>query len=100
MRHWFKDRHFQSMLQNAGYLAASRGATAVCGLATLAFTGRGLGVVLFGLLVLIHSYARAASSIIRFQSWQLIVRYGAAGSPRASSRAFATPPALPSRSTW
>lgn len=79
MRHWFKDRHFQSMLKNAGYLAASRGATAVCGLATLAFTGRGLGVVLFGLLVLIHSYARAASSIIRFQSWQLIVRYGARG---------------------
>lgn len=79
MRHWFKDKHFQSLLRNSGYLAASRGATAVCGLATLAFTGRGLGVVLFGLLVLIHSYAKAASSIIRFQSWQLIVRYGAKG---------------------
>ena len=34
MKHWFKDRHFRSMLKNVGYLAASRGATAVCGLAT------------------------------------------------------------------
>jgi O-antigen/teichoic acid export membrane protein len=79
MKHWFKDQHFRSLLKNSSYLAMSRGATAVFGLATLAFAGRGLGVALFGLLVLIHSYAKAASSIIRFQSWQLIVRYGTPG---------------------
>ena len=48
-------------------------------MATLAFTGRALGVALFGLLILIHSYAQAASSLAKFQSWQVIVRYGGQG---------------------
>src|SRR4051812_41669096 len=85
MRHWFKDQHFRSLLKNSSYLALSRVVAAVCGLATLAFAGRGLGVVLFGTLILITSYAKAASGLSKFQSWQLVVRYGghglAAGNP-------------------
>jgi len=76
MKHWFKDQHFRSLLKNSGYLAASRGVAAVCSLATLALAGRGLGVLLFGTLILITSYAKAASGVAKFQSWQLIVRYG------------------------
>ena len=76
MRHWFKDRHFKSLLKNSGYLAASKAVAAVAGLATLAFAGRSLGVELFGILILITSYAKAASGLSKFQSWQLIVRYG------------------------
>jgi len=76
MKHWFKDRHFRSLIKNSGYLALSRGVAAVCGVATLAFAGRGLGLLLFGMLILITSYARAASGLAKFQSWQLIVRYG------------------------
>jgi O-antigen/teichoic acid export membrane protein len=76
MKHWFKDAHFRSMLKNSGYLAASKAVAAVAGVATLAFAGRGLGVPLYGMLVLIMSYAKAASGISKFQSWQLIVRYG------------------------
>jgi O-antigen/teichoic acid export membrane protein len=79
MTHWFKDRHFRSMLKNSGYLAASRAVAAVCSLATLALAGRGLGLLLFGTLILITSYAKAASGIAKFQSWQLIVRYGGQG---------------------
>src|SRR5215213_3339127 len=79
MKHWFKDQHFRSLLKNTSYLAASRGVAAVCSLATLAFAGRGLGVLLFGMLILIISYTRAASGIAKFQSWQLIVRYGGQG---------------------
>ena len=75
MRHWFKDRHFKSLLKNSGYLAASKAVAAVAGLATLAFAGRSLGVVMFGTLILITSYAKAASGLSKFQSWQLIVRY-------------------------
>ena len=95
MKHWFKDQHFRSLLKNSSYLAMSRGVAAVCSLATLAFAGRGLGVMLFGTLILITSYARAASGIAKFQSWQLIVRYGgqglAAGNPEQfkSSTGFA-----------
>jgi O-antigen/teichoic acid export membrane protein len=76
MKHWFKDTHFRSLLKNSSYLAISKVIAALAGVATLAFAGRGLGVVLFGTLILITSYAKAASGISKFQSWQLIVRYG------------------------
>jgi len=79
MRHWFKDQHFRSLLKNSGYLGVSKGVAAVCGVATLAFAGRGLGVILFGTLILITSYVKAVSGIAKFQSWQLIVRYGGHG---------------------
>lgn len=76
MRHWFKDRHFRSVVRNSGYLAVSKVVAAIAGVATLAFAGRGLGLALFGTLILITSYAKAASGISKFESWQLIVRYG------------------------
>lgn len=76
MKNWFKDQHFRSLLKNSSYLGASRIVAAVAGIATLAMTGRGLGVMMFGMLVLIQSYAKAASGLSKFESWQLIVRYG------------------------
>ena len=63
MKHWFKDVHFRSLLKNSSYLAVSKGVAAVAGIATLAFAGRGLGLELFGMLILIISYAKAASGI-------------------------------------
>ena len=79
MRHWFKDQQFRALLKNSSYLGVSKGVAALCGIATLAFAGRGLGVILFGTLILITSYAKAVSGIAKFQSWQLIVRYGGHG---------------------
>ena len=79
MKHWFKDQHLRSLLKNSSYLAVSKAVGAVFGLATLAFAARGLGLVLFGTLILISSYAKAVSGIAKFQSWQLIVRYGGHG---------------------
>ena len=52
MKHWFRDAHFRSLLKNSGYLAGSKAVAAVAGIATLAFAGRGLGVALFGTLIL------------------------------------------------
>ena len=75
MRRWFRDRHFKSVLRNTGYLAISKGVAGVAGLAVLAFAGRGLGVTQLGILILIVSYAKAASGLTKFQSWQLVVRY-------------------------
>lgn len=76
MRKWFNDRHFRSLLKNSGYLAVSRAVAAVGGLISLAFAGRGLGVTAFGLLILVHAYVQAASSLTKFNSWQVVVRYG------------------------
>jgi O-antigen/teichoic acid export membrane protein len=75
-RHWFKDQQFRSLLKNSGYLAGSRAFASIGAMATLAFAGRGLGVVAFGLLILIHSYAQAATGLTKFNSWQVVVRYG------------------------
>ena len=90
MKHWFKDQHFRSLLKNSSYLAVSRGVAAVCSLATLAFAGRGLGLMLFGTLILITSYAKAASGISKFQSWQLVVRYGGQGLAAGDPEQFKT----------
>ena len=79
MKHWFKDQHLRSLLKNTSYLGVSKAVAALCGLATLALAGRGLGVVMFGMLILISSYIKAVSGIAKFQSWQLIVRYGGHG---------------------
>jgi O-antigen/teichoic acid export membrane protein len=77
MRHWFKDQHFRSLLKNSSYLAASRIVAAIAAVATLSLAAHALGVLMFGALILITSYAKAVSGIAKFQSWQLIVRYGA-----------------------
>ena len=76
MKNWFKDQHFRSLLKNSSYLAVSRIVAAVAGLATVSFAAHALGLLLLGALILIDSYARAVSGIAKFQSWQLIVRYG------------------------
>jgi O-antigen/teichoic acid export membrane protein len=88
MKHWFKDQHFRSLLKNSSYLGASRVVTAICGIATIALAGRALGLLLFGILVLIDSYANAVSGIAKFQSWQLIVRYGGQGVARGDPEHF------------
>jgi len=88
MKHWFKDQHFRSLLKNSSYLAVSRGIALVAGIATAAMAARGLGLLLFGMLILITSYTRAASGIAKFQSWQLIVRYGGQGLASGNSEQF------------
>ena len=79
MRHWFKDQHMRSLLKNSSYLGASKLVAAIASIVTLAMTGRALGVILFGVLILIHSYAQAASSLSKFQTWQIVIRYGGQG---------------------
>ncbi len=76
MRHWFKDQHFRSLLKNSSYLAMSRIIAAVASVASLSLAAHSLGVLAFGALILITSYAQAVSGFAKFQSWQLIVRYG------------------------
>lgn len=76
MKHWFNDQHFRALLKNSSYLAASRVVAAIGTVAALSLAAHALGVLLFGALILISSYARAVSGLSKFQSWQLIVRYG------------------------
>jgi O-antigen/teichoic acid export membrane protein len=66
----------RSILRNTSLLGLSKGAAAVASLAVLALAARDLGPTGVGFLLLVHSYAMAASSLTHFQSWQVIVRYG------------------------
>src|SRR5206468_11125058 len=64
------------LVKTSSYLAASRIVAAIAAVATLSLAAHALGVLMFGALILITSYAKAASGLSKFQSWQLIVRYG------------------------
>ena len=88
MRHWFKDQSFRSLLKNTSYLAISKAVAAVAGIATLAFAGRALGLIGFGTLVLIASYAQAANGLTKFQSWQTVIRYGGAALHKGDEATF------------
>lgn len=77
MKHWFKDGVFRAVLRNAGYLGSTKLLGAGLGLIALIAAGHGLDPATFGMLMLVHSYALGAGAITKFQSWQLIVRYGA-----------------------
>ena len=77
MRHWFKDGVFRAVLRNAGYLGSTKIVGAGLGLIALIAAGHGLDPVTFGMLTLVHTYALGAGAITKFQSWQLILRYGA-----------------------
>ena len=77
MKHWFKDGVFRAVLRNAGYLGSTKLLGAGLGLIALIAAGHGLDPVTFGMLTLVHTYALGAGAITKFQSWQLILRYGA-----------------------
>ena len=76
MKRWFSDGLFRTVLKNSSYLGGAKIAAAPLGLAAMACAGRGLTPTLFGLLVVIHTYATGTGALAKFQTWQLIIRYG------------------------
>lgn len=78
LRRWFKDGFLRRTFLNAGVLLSGKTLAGLFALAYLALTARALGPETFGVLVLIHTYVEVASGITKFQSWQAVIRYGAA----------------------
>lgn len=66
----------RSILRNLGWLLASRGVLGVLSLFYLGFATRSLGVVDFGRFALITGAAQAITTLVGFQTWQIIVQYG------------------------
>lgn len=77
MRRWFKDGVFRAVLRNAGYLGSTKLIGALLGLIALASAGRALDPTVFGVLMVVHTYATGVGALVKFQSWQVILRYGA-----------------------
>lgn len=74
MRHWFSDGVFRIVLRNAGYLVSGKLAGALFSLAAFACAGRALTPAIFGVLMIVHTYAHTAGGLAKFQTWQFIVR--------------------------
>lgn len=64
-------------LRNASLVSIGKAAQAIMSLATVALAARTLGMEAFGMLSLIHGLVFGLSQIIRFQTWQAVIRYGA-----------------------
>ena len=62
---------------NTAWLLGGKGFGAVCGIAYLAILTRTLGLKGFGHFSLIFATAQALIAIAEFQSWRIVVRYGA-----------------------
>lgn len=72
------DALFARVLRNAGLLLGGKAANAVLSLVVLAIAARALGPEGLGRLVLLHSLVQLVAELVKFQSWQGVVRFGAA----------------------
>ncbi|MEK7342826.1 MAG: oligosaccharide flippase family protein [Pseudomonadota bacterium] len=81
---------FARILANTGWLLGGKGVGAVLSLAYLAIVTRTLGVADFGRFALVLSAAQVIKTLVSFDSWQIVVRYGqphlAAGNGDALNR--------------
>ena len=67
---------FARILANTGWLLGGKGVGAVLSLAYLAIVTRTLGVTDFGRFTLVLSAATVIKTVMSFESWQIVVRYG------------------------
>lgn len=67
----------QRTAKNAGWLLGGKGVGAVLSLVYLGLAARTLGVAGFGLFALVLTYGQAVQNLTGFQSWQLVIQYGA-----------------------
>lgn len=76
MKRWFSDGAFRTIIRNTAYLGSSNVVSALLGLLALSCAGKGMTPEMFGVLVVVQSYAKAISDFIKFKTWQLVVQYG------------------------
>lgn len=75
--HWITgDSPLARILQNTAWLLGGKGVGAILSLAYLAIVTRTLGPSGFGQFALVLSTAQAIGTIVSFESWQVIVKYG------------------------
>jgi O-antigen/teichoic acid export membrane protein len=68
---------FRRILRNAGKLLGGRALNAGLSLLYMALTARALGVKGLGAVVVINAFAQLVSDVVKFQSWQTVLQFGA-----------------------
>jgi O-antigen/teichoic acid export membrane protein len=67
----------KKVLANAGLLLGGRVVNALISLGYMALAARALGIAPFGALVLINALAQFIGDVVKFQSWQTVLHFGA-----------------------
>lgn len=81
LRHRLKaissDRFLTNVLKNVGHLISGNAAALLMGVVTMGILARSLGPVGLGLIVLVESYGKLINQVIKLETWQPFIRYGA-----------------------
>lgn len=78
MRSLGNQQDLRQRLTSVAHLLAGNFTGSLIGLAAFALTARALGPADYGILALCFGYARAVERLVSFQSWQPLIKYGAA----------------------
>jgi O-antigen/teichoic acid export membrane protein len=76
-------------LRQIAHLASGNAAAIGIGMVTLALMAHMLGPALLGLLAMVEAYGRFMDQVIRLETWQAVVRYGAASLEAGDKERFA-----------
>ena len=78
LRTWFRGEHgLRGRLVNIGHLLSGNFLSAMVALVGVAITARTLGPMEYGVLALVISYGRIVEKVMRFESWQPLIKYAA-----------------------
>lgn len=78
IKHWFADGAFRTIIRNSAWLGSSNVVSALLGLLALSCAGKGMTPAMFGVLVIVQSYAKSISDLLSF-------RHGSGGAVRNAS---------------
>lgn len=70
-------RPLRARLVNIGHMLSGNAVSTVFALISLAVAMRALGPAAYGVLALVISYARLVDRVVRFESWQPLIKYAA-----------------------
>ena len=76
------------VVTNAGMLLGGRTINAVVSLIYMAIAARSLGLRELGVLVLVQAFAQFLGDVVKFQSWQTMIHYGARALQEGDVRPF------------
>lgn len=74
---WFKDKTFTKLFKDSGVLLSGNVGASLFRLAYLTLTVRALTAKDFGILVILQTYVAVLGGLFNFQSWQMVIKYGA-----------------------
>jgi O-antigen/teichoic acid export membrane protein len=83
-----RDRPFRSRLVNIGHLLSGNAFSTILALVSLSMAMRVLGPAQYGILALVVSYGRLIDRVVRFESWQPLIKYAAGLGPNPQPAAL------------